>query len=175
MSDAPTTPAHAGIADAADPTGRCRAGARPGAARRRAAGPSPAHTCPASGRARRFTSRGPLPPGTIVLGDAASPGRAVDGCAVEVPRGVGHSCAVGARPHVSRCCSVTVTALAALMRTPTSTRTSCQAARREVADETPRIADAGARDGLDLPRHDAPPAPGPLTRARAPRPSGPAG
>lgn len=72
MSDAPTIPAHAGIADGTDPTGTQPSGVVPGddtpAARARVA----AHTLPGLPPGAPWVAGVRARPGTLVLGDSAA-------------------------------------------------------------------------------------------------------
>jgi hypothetical protein len=85
MSDAPTTPAHAGLPDGTDPTGTQPSGVRPDGDAPAALRAVAAHTVAGVPAGAPFVSALRARPGTIVLGD--TPRRARAGrCASRSPR-----------------------------------------------------------------------------------------
>ena len=145
MSDAPTTPAHAGIADGADPTGTQPSGVRPGddtgaqraavAAHTRAGAP-PGAPWVAALRAR---------PGTLVVGEAAADAERWT-VRVEVPE-VWDTVRVSAPPG-EPVLALKVLALAALM--PDAAFHDDFVVKLngvEVRDENAALGRTGARDG----------------------------
>jgi hypothetical protein len=145
MSNAPTTPAHAGIPDGTDPTGTQPAGVRPGdPAPAAAAATVAAHTVAAVPAGAPFPARVRARPGTIVLGDPAAAARWT--LRVEVPE-VWDTVRVSA-PASEPVLSLKVMALAALM--PDADYHEDFVVKLhggEVFDENASLADAGARDG----------------------------
>jgi hypothetical protein len=145
MSDAPTIPAHAGIADGADPTGTQPNGVRPGddtAAQQTAVAE---HTRPGAPAGRPWVSRLRARGGTLVVGDAAE-GSARWTVRVEVPE-VWDTVRVSVPPG-EPLLAVKVMALAALM--PDAAFHDDFVVKlhgAEVRDENAPVSAAGARDG----------------------------
>ena len=145
MSDAPTTPAHAGLPDGTDPTGTQPSGVRPDGDAPAALRAVAAHTVAGVPAGAPFVSALRARPGTIVLGDAAAAGARWT-LRVEIPE-VWDTVRVSAPPS-EPVLSVKVMALAALMPDADYHEDFVvKLGGGEVLDENAPVADAGARDG----------------------------
>jgi hypothetical protein len=146
MSDAPTTPAHAGIADGTDPTGtQPSGGVRPDGDAAAALRAVAAHTIAGVPANAPWVSRPRARAGTIVLGDADAPGARWT-LRVEIPE-VWDTVRVSA-PASEPVLSLKVMALAALMPDADFHEDFVVKLHgAEVVDENAPLADAGALDG----------------------------
>ncbi len=145
MSNAPTTPAHAGLPDGADPTGTQPSGVRPDGDAPSARRDVAARTVPGVPPGAPFASRVRARPGTIVLGDPAAPGPRWT-LRVEVPE-VWDTVRLSA-PASEPVLSLKVTALAALMPDADYHEDFVvKLGGAEVVDENAAVAAAGAQDG----------------------------
>ncbi len=145
MSTAPTTPAHAGIADGADPTGTQPSGVRPDGDAPAALRTVAAHTVAGAPAGAPFATGLRARAGTIVLGDPAAAGPRWT-LRVEVPE-VWDTVRVSA-PATEPVLSLKVMALAALMPDADFHEDFVvKLGGAEVVDENAAVAEAGARDG----------------------------
>jgi hypothetical protein len=145
MSDAPTIPAHAGIADGTDPTGTQPAGVRPGDDSAAQGAAVAAHTRPDVPGNAPWVARVRARPGTLVVGDAPADAARWT-VRVEVPE-VWDTVRVSVPPG-EPVLSVKVMALAALM--PDAAFHDDFVVKlngAEVRDENAALERAGARDG----------------------------
>ena len=145
MSTAPTTPAHAGIADGTDPTGTQPSGVRPDGDAPAALRAVAARTVAGAPAGAPFVSALRARGGTIVLGDPAAAGPRWT-LRVEIPE-VWDTVRVSAPPS-EPVLSLKVTALAALV--PDADYHEDFVVKLhggEVFDENAALAAAGARDG----------------------------
>ena len=144
-SDAPSTPAHAGVADGTDPTGTQPTGVRPGDPDLAAHAAVAAHAAPGAPPNAPWVAALRARPGTLVAGDASAAGPRWT-VRVEVPE-VWDTVRVSA-PPAEPVLAVKVLALAALM--PDAAFHDDFVVKlngAEVRDENAALERAGARDG----------------------------